>query len=221
VSAPGEAVGVPRAVGAIWCIGRNYAEHAAELGNAVPEAPVIFLKSAGALGPREGEFALPPGEELPHHETELVLRIGRGGFALGEVQARAAIAAVAVGLDLTLRATQSKLKEKGLPWVRAKSFRDAALISAWAEVGADEDLGDLSVELDVNGSLRQRGHVREMLWKPAALVAEVSRLCPLQPGDVIFTGTPKGVAEIRPGDRLDARVLRGSAQLVGSRWTAR
>lgn len=189
----------------IYCIGRNFAEHAHELGNAVPDEPVVFLKSTGALGPQSGEFELPAGE-CPHHEVEMVLWMKTAREP----------GAVAVGLDLTLRKLQSEFKSKGLPWARAKSFRNAALVSPLAPVDARLDLDSLELSLEVDGTLRQKGNTRDMLVKSRALIESLNRLVPLMQGDLIFTGTPKGVGEIRPGQRLLAK-LQG---ITESTWVA-
>ena len=201
--------GKPYPVTNIYCIGRNYAEHAHELGNAVPDEPVIFLKSSGSLGPQTGEFRLPAGER-PQHEVELVLWM-RSSTDIG---------AIGIGLDLTLRKLQSELKSKGLPWTKAKSFLNSALISPLAPVADGHshktNLDQLDLRLEVDGELRQAGNTSEMLVKPGALITYLNRLTPLMEGDLIFTGTPKGVAEIQPGQTLLARL----GGITESTWVA-
>jgi len=197
-----------------YCIGRNYAEHARELGNEVPnEEPVIFLKSAAALRPLDGgDIAF--ADETFHHEIELVVLVGAqtplGALAPGGEHA--VIAAVGLGLDLTRRGKQTELKKAGLPWTVSKSFAGSALLSPMLPA-AEVDLDDVSFALQVNGEERQRGHVNQMIFSIAHQLRYLNALTPLLPGDLVFTGTPEGVGPIRKGDALVLRYLSGAATL--------
>lgn len=182
----------------IYCIGRNYAEHAAELGNAVPTSPIVFLKSWSALR-RVDEPVLAHPEETFHHEAELVLRIGRAA-PLGSRPGWEIVDELALGLDLTRRGVQNELKAKGLPWTAAKSFAGAAVLTAFVprRVFADPDAIELA--LTVNGEPRQRGNTKDMIFKVPAILAHLASATPLKPGDLVYTGTPPGVAGIKKGD---------------------
>jgi len=199
----------PVRAGTVYALGRNYAEHAREMG--APAEPVVFLMPASSLvrGPGLGpalEIAWPEGSADVHHEVELVLLLGSGGTRLTREQGESAIAAVGLGLDLTARDLQAEAKAKGQPWARSKGFPGAAPVSefvprsalavAWPEI-------DLS--LTVGGALRQSDRAASMLLDPPAIVAQLSRWFLLQPGDVVFTGTPAGVGPLAPGEEAVAR----------------
>jgi 2-keto-4-pentenoate hydratase/2-oxohepta-3-ene-1,7-dioic acid hydratase in catechol pathway len=188
----------------IFCIGRNYAQHAKELGNAVPDAPVVFMKPPESLVPPGGTVRFPRhGREL-HHEVELVFRVGREARDVSPAEGAACLDAVTVGVDLTLRDVQAELKKKGLPWEAAKAFEQSALVGDFVPVEAVGDLSALSFWCDVNGTRRQQGSSADMLFGPGALVAHLSRIWTLRPGDLIYTGTPEGVGPLAPGDTLAA-----------------
>ncbi|MEK6789363.1 MAG: fumarylacetoacetate hydrolase family protein [Pseudomonadota bacterium] len=190
-------------VGKVVCVGRNYAAHARELGNAVPEAPILFLKPATALVPLGPDFAIPSGRGSCHHETEISLLIG--STLTGQVsapEARAAIAGITLGLDLTLRDVQNQLKQQGHPWEVAKAFDGAAPMAAFAPLPATTDLADLCFTLTVNGGVRQQGHSEDMITGIVALLQFIATIFTLQPGDVVMTGTPEGVAALNSGDEL-------------------
>lgn len=190
-------------VGKVVCVGRNYAAHARELGNAVPEAPILFLKPATALVPLEPAFAIPSGRGSCHHETEISLLIGSTLTGqVSEAEARAAIAGMTLGLDLTLRDVQNQLKQQGHPWEVAKAFDGAAPMGSFAPLPAATDLSDLSFTLTVNGALRQQGHSADMITGVLALLQFIATIFTLQPGDVVMTGTPEGVAALSIGDEL-------------------
>jgi len=193
----------------LYCIGRNYAQHAKELGNTVPSEPVVFLKTLGALGPHCGDFKLfcPTSDETPQHELELVLYIEKGGFQIPEEKALTHLGGFALGLDLTLRKKQRTLSEAGKPWALAKSFYNSALVGPIVQTTVDEALlTSLSYSLEVNGSIRQVGSPNEMIFHPKTLISFISQVVPLQKGDLIFTGTPSGVGAIQPGDSLTAKL---------------
>jgi fumarylpyruvate hydrolase len=210
-------VGTPAetySVGNIYCIGRIYAKHAAELGNPVPERPLVFLKSNGCLGPQEGVVRSLQLLERPHHEVELVLWLKSGGRNLSEAEAGRAIGAYGVGLDLTLRKHQEELKNQGHPWTTAKNFENSALVGPLVAVNGEEIQGGLStfdIELIVNNERRQFSNTAQMLRSPLNLVSYLSGLFPLRAGDLIYTGTPAGVAILNHGDVVIAIVGRARA----------
>lgn len=189
-------------VGKVVCVGRNYAAHARELGNAVPEAPILFLKPATAIVPLAPAFAIPQDRGECHHETEITILIGKPLLAADEASCRAAIAGVGLGLDLTLRDVQNVLKKNGHPWDVAKAFDGAAPLSPFVAPAVVGDLDDLRFSLTVNGALRQQGHTADMITPVLPLLAFISRIFTLLPGDVVMTGTPEGVAALQSGDAL-------------------
>ena len=191
-------------VGKILAVGRNYADHNVEMGNARAVPPVLFLKPPSALVHDGGVVTLPTGLGSVHHEVELVVAIGRSGRAIEEGAALDHLLGYAVGLDLTLRDLQSEAKKKGEPWDLSKGFDGSAPVS---HVIPKEDAGDVSalaLTLDVNGERRQHGSTGEMLHGVAALVAYASRWITLERGDLLFTGTPSGVGPLVAGDRVVA-----------------
>ena len=193
-------------IGKIVCVGRNYAEHAKELGNEVPEKPVVFLKPASAIIFSGDEIKYPPFSEEMHHEVELVLLIGNKIEAGSLEDAETAIAGYGVGLDMTLRDVQSKLKSKGHPWTIAKCFDTSAVLSEFV-LKDDHNLTlDEEIFLFVNDEERQRDKLNKMIFKPAELVQYLSSLMTLDEGDLIFTGTPKGVGIVEKGDVIKAGI---------------
>ena len=200
-------------LGKIVCVGRNYVEHAHELGNEVPERPVVFLKPASSVIFSGDEIKYPPFSEEMHHEVELVLLIGNKIKDVSLEEAEKAIAGYGVGLDMTLRDVQSKLKEKGHPWTIAKCFDTSAVLS---EIVLKDDCNitlDEEIFLTVNGEERQRDKLNKMIFKPAELVQYLSSLMTLEEGDLVFTGTPKGVGKVNKGDQIKAGVV-GIAELI-------
>ncbi|MCB9684441.1 MAG: fumarylacetoacetate hydrolase family protein [Alphaproteobacteria bacterium] len=199
-------------VGTVYGIGRNYALHVAELGNAIPEEPLVFLKartSVRGLAPSPMAFA----DEAFHHELEVVLLIGRP-VQLGEDPGWEAVEGVTLGLDLTRRTVQSRCKEKGLPWTTAKSFAGSAVLAPFLPRSAVSTEASLGLTLEVNGELRQRGRTELMLFPVPVLLRHLASLAPLEPGDLVFTGTPEGVGPIRVGDGFRMRL-----ESVGTSWT--
>ena len=188
----------------IVCVGRNYVAHIRELGNEVPSDMVVFNKPNSAISSHLR--AQIDGETL-HYEGEIALLISAG-----------AIAGVGFGLDLTRRELQSRLKEKGLPWERAKAFDGAALFSRFVRPPADLDA--LSLQLTVNGELRQAGGVTLMIYSPAEILQELHKFTTLEDGDIVMTGTPAGVGAIHPQDRFRGAVLDGDRELVSASWQA-
>jgi 2-keto-4-pentenoate hydratase/2-oxohepta-3-ene-1,7-dioic acid hydratase in catechol pathway len=185
----------------IYCIGRNYAEHAAELNNAVPTEPVVFLKSEAALrGPQERRLAF--ATETFHHEAELVLKIARNA-PLGSAGDWDLVTEVALGLDLTRRGVQTELKAKGLPWTSAKSFAGAAVLTDFIPVSSLARRDAVEFTLTVNGELRQQGNTKDMIFGVAAILTHLLRSQALAAGDLVYTGTPKGVGPLRQGDAFE------------------
>lgn len=185
-------------VGTVYAIGRNYAAHAKELGNAVPEDPVVFLKARTAvrgLAPAPVAF---DGESF-HHEVEVVLLVGRS-VALGAQGGWSDVSAVALGLDLTRREVQNRCKEKGLPWVPAKSFAGSAVVGPFVPLAGVGDPDGISFSLEIGGALKQKGALTQMVFPVPVLLTYLASLAPLEPGDLVFTGTPEGVGPIRKGD---------------------
>jgi len=194
-------------IGKIVCVGRNYAEHAKELGNEVPEKPVVFLKPASAIIFSGDEIKFPPFSEEMHHEVELALLIGNKIKDASLKDAEKVIAGYGVGLDMTLRDVQSKLKSKGHPWTIAKCFDTSGVLSEFV-LKEDYDLTlDEEIFLTVNEEERQRDKLYKMIFKPAELVKYLSSLMTLEEGDLIFTGTPKGVSKVNKGDQIKAGIV--------------
>ncbi|MDA7744846.1 fumarylacetoacetate hydrolase family protein [bacterium] len=187
----------------IICIGRNYANHAKELGNAIPKEPVIFLKPDTALLPKKNPFFIPDFTNDLHHELELVVRINRVGKSIEERFAHRYYNQITVGIDFTARDIQRNCKENGLPWEKAKAFDDSAPIGDWMDVG-DQDVQNLNIELKKNGISVQSGNTGDMLFTVDRLIEEVSKYFTLKIGDLIFTGTPAGVAAVSKNDELEA-----------------
>lgn len=194
------------AVGKIVCVGRNYAEHAQELGNEIPEKPVVFLKPASALIYSGDKIVIPSISDDMHHEAELVLLIGKTVKNADESESSEAIAGYAVGLDMTLRDIQGTLKKKGHPWTIAKGFDTSAVISDF--ISKEDHLLSLREEiiLAVNSKVRQKAELNKMIFKPAEIVAYISSLMTLEEGDLIYTGTPAGVGKVVSGDTIHAEI---------------
>ncbi len=187
----------------IICIGRNYADHIAELHNEVPAAPVIFLKPETALLQRGQPFFIPEFSQDIHHELELVLRVCKNGRHIDEQFAHTYFDAVGLGIDFTARDLQSELKKKGLPWELAKAFDGSAPISStFKPVAEITDLHNLNFHLEVNGETRQAGNSGLMLHPFAKIISFVSKYISLKMGDLLFTGTPAGVGPVKIGDQL-------------------
>jgi 2-keto-4-pentenoate hydratase/2-oxohepta-3-ene-1,7-dioic acid hydratase in catechol pathway len=191
----------------ILCIGRNYAEHIAELKNETPDEPVIFAKPDTALLQRNQPFFYPDFSQDIHHEIELVLRICKNGKNIEPQFASNYFDAIGLGIDFTARDLQSKAKAKGLPWELAKGFDGSAPLSAtFKPVAEFADLGNINFRLEVNGEVRQKGNSGMMLHDFAAQIAYISRFITLKMGDLIFTGTPSGVGPVQIGDRLEGYI---------------
>jgi len=195
----------------IFCIGRNYAAHAVEMGHSAKEPPFHFIKSADsawtASGPAASSMAFPPGTDDLQHEVELVVAVGTAGRNLTVPQASAAVFAHGVGVDLTRRDLQAAAKRKRRPWSAGKDFDGAAPVG---ELTLGPPPGAGVIELSVNGETRQRGDIADMIWSVPELLCHLSTLRTLRPGDLVFTGTPAGVGTLESGD-----VVVGSIAGVG------
>ena len=188
----------------IICIGRNYVEHIEELGNEIPENLVVFLKPNSAISDTLTAFH----NEPVHYEGEICFMIEKNR-----------IAGVGFGLDLTKRGIQSYLKSKGLPWERAKAFDGSVVFSPFVSISAVDE--SLTLELDIDGVNIQTGNISLMMYKPDAIMKEISTFLTLEDGDIIMTGTPKGVGVIKPGQVFSGRVKAAGRILTGDQWTAR
>ncbi len=195
----------------VFCIGRNYAEHAREMGHDPDrEAPFYFMKPAWALAIDSANVDYPPMTEDLHHEIELVVALGKGGSAVAESDALDLVYGYAVGIDLTRRDRQGEAKKAGRPWEVGKAFAQSAPIGAIVPATEIGHPNKGRIWLDVDGTLRQDGDLSQLTWSIPELIAQVSRYDRLEPGDLIFTGTPAGVGAVTRGQRL-----HGGVQGVG------
>jgi 2-keto-4-pentenoate hydratase/2-oxohepta-3-ene-1,7-dioic acid hydratase in catechol pathway len=195
----------------IFCLGKNYAKHAAEMKSEVPQKPVVFMKPSSAIVHDGARVGIPAMTSDFHHETEIYFVIGREGKRIRKEDARSYISAMGIGLDLTLRDIQTELKNAGNPWLISKGFDGSAPISAAVPVEG-VDFNSLELKLTVNGQLRQHGNYKNTIFKIEEVIAFISQLFTLERGDLIFTGTPEGVAKLNPGDKLHAELV-GRASL--------
>ncbi|MDP2388271.1 MAG: fumarylacetoacetate hydrolase family protein [Bacteroidota bacterium] len=186
----------------IICIGRNYLEHAKELKNEVPTEPVFFMKPDTALLKDNEAFFYPEHTKDLHHEIEIVLKISKAGKHIEEKFAYKYYDEISVGIDFTARDVQQKCKEKGLPWEKAKAFDGSAPIGKFVSKSRFSDLSDITFHLDVNGQLRQKGNTKDLLFSFDKIISYVSQYVTLKTGDLIYTGTPEGVAAVEVGDKL-------------------
>jgi len=187
----------------IFCIGRNYAEHAQELGNEVPHEPVVFMKPKSALLQSHAPFYYPEFTNELHAEAELVLRICKNGKYIQEKHASKYYNGVSVGIDFTARDIQDELKKKGLPWEKAKAWDNSAIIGKWIDITPEMRKDDINFSLYKNKELVQQGNSRDLLFNFDQLIAHISVYFSLNIGDFIFTGTPAGVGECVVGDSLE------------------
>lgn len=174
----------------VICVGKNYLKHAAELGDAVNEEPLFFIKPPSACVQGKGRIEIPKTGEV-HHEVELVFEIQRGRLTR-----------YTVGLDLTLRDLQTQLKKAGHPWEKGKVFKNAAILGPWRDLGNLEEVMTKPFSISVNGQVRQEGVGHDMRWKPEALLVEAKKWFPICDGDLLFTGTPEGVGPLKSGDQV-------------------
>ncbi len=201
----GEAAVYP--VHRIFCVGRNYAEHAKEMGGAIDRsAPFYFTKSLTAFARGGATVPYPPGTADYHHEVELVLAIGTPAYRAPPDKAGGAVLGYAVGLDMTRRDLQAAAKEKRQPWDTGKDVEGSAIVGPVTRAAAFGAPGPQRIALSVDGTARQSGHLGDMIWSVAEIVAHLSTLYHLAPGDLIFTGTPAGVGPVRPGDTITGEI---------------
>lgn len=191
-------------VGKVLCVGRNYVEHIHELDNAIPEQMVVFNKPSSSISATLHSFH----QETLHYEAEICFLIQNGQYA-----------AVGLGLDLTTRGLQSTLKKQGLPWERAKAFDGSVVFSRFVPLEGI-DINDLNLELLINCVHVQKGHVKQMLYPPFTILDELSSYTRLEDGDVVMTGTPKGVGEVHQGDVFLGRLKCGDVTLFETEWVA-
>ena len=191
----------------IYCVGRNYAAHAREMGNDPDrEPPFYFMKPADAVVPGGGPVAYPPRTAELHHEVELVAALGEGGSNVAPAEALELVFGYAVGIDLTRRDLQAEAKKLGRPWDTGKSFEQAAPVSAIRPAASIGHPAGGRIWLTVNDELRQQGDIADMIWSVAEAIAELSTYYVLAPGDLLYTGTPSGVGAVARGDRLRAGI---------------
>ena len=200
--------GKSHAVGKIVCVGRNYAEHARELGNAIPDEPLLFMKPVSALVPLQPGFSIPDNCGECHIETEIALLIG-DTIDTTTTRAMNAIQAVGIALDLTLRDLQGTLKKAGQPWEKAKAFDGSCPVSIFIDAQRIEDWNTLELELLRNGARQQHGTAAEMLVGISDLLGYIVQWFTLRPGDLVLTGTPAGVCALADGDQLSVRLNGG------------
>ena len=200
-------------LGSIFCIGRNYPKHARELNNMVPDEPMVFLKPVSSVITSGETIQLPRQSQNVHHEVELVVVIGKKGRHISHADAYSHIAAYGVGIDVTARDLQQKAKKQRHPWSVAKGFDTFAPISNFERIKETTDLGNMELSLQVNGSYRQQGHTENMYFGINDIIAHLSSIFTLHPGDLIFTGTPEGVSQIKAGDSIRALLNDGEKKI--------
>jgi acylpyruvate hydrolase len=203
----------------IICVGKNYHEHAKELGDAIPEKPVIFLKPASTLLQANNwdETIIahyPQHRGELHHEIEIVLQLTEDAYQITPTDAEKLIGAVTIGLDMTLRTEQTKLKKQGHPWTIAKVFKDAAILGPWIAIEDFPYYLYQEFTLTIDEILRQHGYGREMNLSPRELISYISQYLPLSRGDIIFTGTPAGVGPVLPGQLVTVQWQQYSLQIM-------
>ena len=193
-------------IGKIVCLARNYAEHARELGNETPAAPVLFMKPASSVIGDGEAVRIPAYSRECHYEVELAVLIGKKARNVAAEEAMQHVAGYGVGIDMTLRDVQNQQKAKGLPWEIAKGFDTACPLSDFVPAAAVADPHALNLKLAVNGESRQNGSTSDMINRIPQIIAHISTIFTLDPGDVILTGTPAGVGQVRVGDVMTAEI---------------
>ena len=186
----------------IICVGRNYVEHIKELNNEAPKDPVLFLKPDTAILLKKQPFFIPEFSNEVHHEVEILVKINRIGKHIDRKFARKYYDEIGLGIDFTARDLQSKLKEKGLPWEKSKAFDGAAVVGKFLSKNDFKNVDNINFRLEKNDKVQQKGNTSLMLWKIDTLIEYISKYFTLKIGDIIFTGTPSGVAKVNPNDIL-------------------
>ena len=187
----------------IICIGRNYTDHINELSNEKPNEPVVFLKPDTSILLKKQPFFIPDFSDDVHHEVEVLVKIDRIGKYIDPKFSNKYYSQIGLGIDFTARDLQAKLKEKGLPWEKAKSFDGAAVIGNWVDKSKFKSMDSLNFYLEKNQEKVQVGNTANMLWKIDEIIAYVSQFFTLKIGDIIFTGTPSGVSRVQENDKLE------------------
>lgn len=190
------------AVTNIFCVTKNFAEHAREMGSAVDSEPDFFMKSTTGIVPAGQAITLPDWSNNVHHEVEMVMAIGKDGVNISREDAMSYVAGYAIGIDLTARDVQNELKKGGRPWALAKGFLGAAVLSRFIPAADLPNPSDVELSLEVNGEVRQHGHTSQMVHDLPALIVFLSQRYGLQAGDLIYTGTPEGVGPLQRGDQV-------------------
>ena len=201
---------IPKTIGSIYCVGRNYADHAKELHNPVPTEPIIFTKSPACVVPFEGKIFLPLNLGRCDYETEIAIQLATDLYQADLNEVLQAISSFGIALDLTLRDRQNELKARKHPWDLAKSFVNACPLSRFCLVNDVREIEELEMRLEVNGEVRQQGSTKQMLFSIPDLITFISQQIPLRSGDIILTGTPANVAPLNNNDYLVA-FLNGEA----------
>ena len=200
----------------IFCIGQNYIAHIRELSNPMPEKPVVFMRPLSCLVAPGEEIHFPKHGSLLHYEAEVVVRIGKQGQNIKQQEALSYIDAVTLGVDLTLRDLQKAAKQEGLPWEQAKSFEQSAPLGKFLPYDPESiNLKDLNFICKINGEVRQDGNTKDMLFSFERLIADLSKIWILRPGDMIYTGTPSGVGPLKIGDSIEVE----NDQIGSFAWT--
>ena len=189
----------------IYCIGRNFADHAKEMNASTPSSPIVFLKPTSSICFDGDTVNIPPQSQNVHHEGEIVLAIGKSGKNIDQKNAKNYVAGIGAGIDFTARDLQSDAKKAGLPWSVAKGYDGFAPVSSFIPFSEVSDSA-LTIELTVNDTVRQSGTTDQMIFSFEELIVYLSSIFTLQPGDLIFTGTPAGVSAIEPGDNVTAKL---------------
>ena len=195
----------------IICVGRNYPKHIKELVNQRPESPVMFIKPDTSLLQKNNPFFIPDFSSLINYELELLVKINRIGKYIQPKFAFKYYREIGLGIDFTARDIQQQLKEKGLPWEKAKGFDGSALIGEWFDKSNFEDINKLDFHLLKNGIVTQSGNSSQMIWKIDELISEISKFFTLKIGDIIFTGTPEGVGDVQEDDLLEGFLMNEKA----------
>ncbi|HRG19344.1 MAG TPA: fumarylacetoacetate hydrolase family protein [Flavobacterium lutivivi] len=190
----------------IICIGRNYVDHIAELKNQRPDEPVIFLKPDTAILPKDSPFYIPEFSNDIHHEVEVLVKINKVGKYIDKKFASKYYDEIGLGIDFTARDLQTKLKEKGLPWEKSKSFDGSAVIGNFISKKKFSSLENINFELKINENVVQKGNTSQMIWKIDEIIEYVSQFFTLKTGDIIFTGTPSGVGKVNQNDKVEGFV---------------
>jgi len=198
----------------IYCTGRNYAQHAKEMGSPIPKIPLVFLKPLGTIAYDGDSISLPPQSNDIHYEAEIVIAINKSGKNIPHGSTSSHIGGIGVGIDFTARDIQKIAKRKGRPWSIAKGFDQFAPISTFTPLDEIEDIDNMDIKLFQNGFVKQHGNSSEMIFPISNLINFLSQIYTLHPGDLVFTGTPEGVGPVQSGDKLEVLLNNGVQSLT-------